>query len=126
MVKVLIIEDDKFLSRIYATKLNKEGIEADFSLNGEEGLKKMKEISPTLVLLDLIMPKLDGFSVLEAIQKDSSLKKIPVIVLSNLGQEEDVKKAKLLGAKDFIVKSDASIQDVVAKIKSYIQATARF
>jgi len=120
MVKVLIIEDDKFLSRIYATKLNKEGIEADFSLNGEEGLKKMKEISPTLVLLDLIMPKLDGFSVLEAIQKDSSLKKIPVIVLSNLRQEEDVKKAKLLGAKDFIVKSDASIQDVVAKIKSYI------
>lgn len=121
MAKVLIIEDDKFLSKIYATKLKKEGIEAEFALNGEEGMKMMKENKPELILLDLIMPKMDGFAVLEEVKKDAKLKKIPILVLSNLGQEEDIQKAKKLGVKDFIVKSDASIQEVVAKIKSHLK-----
>ena len=67
------------------------------------------------------MPKKDGFAVLEEMNADASLKKIPVIVLSNLGQDEDVERAKKLGAKDFLVKSDSSIQEVVAKIKSYLK-----
>lgn len=120
MTHVLIVEDDKFLSKIYATKLKKEGIEADFALDGMSGLEKMKKKTPTLVLLDIIMPKLDGFGVLEAMRNDKDLKKVPVIILSNLGQEEDIERAKELGVTDFIVKSDASIQDVVRKIKAHL------
>ncbi len=119
-MKVLIIEDDRFLSKIYASKLSKEGIEADFALDGEEGIEKAKAEKPKLILLDLIMPKMDGFAVLEAMAADAKLKAIPVIVLSNLGQDEDVERAKKLGAKDFLVKSDSSIQSVVEKIKTYL------
>ncbi len=121
MAKVLIIEDDKFLCKIYATKLTKEGIDAEFGLDGTEGMEKMRAHKPNLILLDLIMPKMDGFAVLEEMKADTSLKKIPVVVLSNLGQESDIAKAKKLGAKDYIVKSDTSIQDVVKKIKSYLK-----
>lgn len=120
MADVLIVEDDKFLSKIYKTKLEKEGIDADFAGNGEEGLKKMKEDKPKVVLTDLIMPEMDGFAMLEAMGKESSLSKVPVLVLTNLGQEEDEKRVKELGAKEFIVKSDASIKEVIDKIKSYL------
>lgn len=121
MADVLIIEDDKFLSKIYKTKLAKEGIDVEFAADGEEGLKKMKSAKPKVILLDLIMPKLDGFGVLEAKKKDAALKKIPVLVLTNLGQDDDAQRAKKLGAKDFIVKSDSSIKDVVEKIKAYLK-----
>ena len=120
MAKVLIIEDDKFLSKIYATKLKKEGVDAEFANDGVEGLEMMRANKPKLILLDLIMPRKDGFGVLEEMHGDAALKKIPVLVLSNLGQESDVVKAKKLGAKDFIVKSDTSIHDVVAKIRTFI------
>lgn len=120
MAKVLIVEDDKFLAKIYKTKLEKEGIDVDFANDGVEGLKKMANDKPKLILLDLIMPKMDGFEVLEAMKKDSELKKIPVLILTNLGQEEDKDRGLNLGAKDFIVKSDASIQEVVDKIKKYL------
>jgi DNA-binding response OmpR family regulator len=119
-MKVLIIEDDRFISKIYASKLSKEGIEADFALDGEEGIEKAKTVHPKLILLDLIMPKMDGFAVLEAMADEKTLKNIPVIVLSNLGQDEDIERAKKLGAKDFLVKSDSSIQAVVEKIKTYL------
>lgn len=120
MGHVLIVEDDKFLSKIYATKLQKEGLEADFAHDGMAGLEKMKKKKPALVLLDIIMPRLDGFGVLEAMRSDKDLKKVPVIILSNLGQEEDIERAKEFGVRDFIVKSDASIQDVVKKIKAHL------
>lgn len=121
MTKVLIAEDDKFLSKIYATKLKKEGIEADIAYDGEEALTKLRASKPTLVLLDLIMPKVDGFAVLEAMHKDPDLKKIPVIVLTNLGQETDMKKCKDLGVKDFVVKANSSIQEVIEMIKKYLK-----
>lgn len=121
MANVLIVEDDKFLSKIYSTKLKKEGIDADFALDGEAGIKKMRESIPHLVLLDLIMPKMDGFAVLREMQGDDALKKIPVVVLSNLGQESDIEKAKEFGVKDFIVKADASIQEVVETIQKYLK-----
>lgn len=120
MADVLIVEDDKFLSKIYKTKLEKEGIEAEFAGDGEEGLKMMKENKPKVVLADLIMPKMDGFAMLEAMHKDEKLKKLPVLVLTNLGQEEDAERVKKLGAKEFIVKSDSSIKGVIDKIKSYL------
>ncbi|MFH1632233.1 MAG: response regulator [bacterium] len=121
MAKVLIIEDDKFLSKIYATKLKKEGIDADFALDGVEGLKKMREDKPSLILLDLILPKKDGFAVLEEMKADPKLKGIPVLILSNLGQESDIERGKKLGAKEFIVKSDTSIQEVISKIRGTLK-----
>jgi len=120
MADVLIVEDDKFLTKIYKTKLEKEGISADFAANGEEGLEKLRASKPKVVLLDLIMPKMDGFQVLEHVQADADLKTIPILVLSNLGQDEDITKAKNLGAKDFIVKSDTSIQAVVDRMREYL------
>lgn len=120
MAQVLIIEDDKFLTKIYKTKLEKDGIEVEFAPDGEVGLEKMRSVSPKVALLDLVMPKMDGFQVLERVQQDADLKKIPILVLSNLGQDEDIQKAKSLGAKDFIVKSDTSIQSVVDRLKPYL------
>lgn len=119
MAHVLIVEDDKFLSKIYLTKLKKEGMDVSIAHDGIEGLKSMREKKPSIILLDLIMPKMDGFGVLEAMHKDKTLSKIPVLVLSNLGQESDIKKAEGYGVKDFIVKSDTSIKDVIDKIKKF-------
>lgn len=121
MPNVLIIEDDKFLSKIYLTKFTKSGMEVRVAGNGEEGLKMMREEKPDVVLLDLIMPKMDGFEVLMEVKNDSSLKTIPILVLSNLGQSDDMQRAKELGAKEFIIKSDISIQDVVTKIEMYLK-----
>lgn len=121
MADILIIEDDKFLSKIYSTKFEKLGIPTDLAVNGQIGLAKMKEDPPKLILLDLIMPKVDGFDVLEEMNKDKKLEDIPVLVLSNLGQESDIERAKKLGAKEFIVKSDTSIADVVTKIQSHLK-----
>ena len=121
MPDILIVEDDKFLSKIYLTKFNKIGLETEIAYDGEEGLEKMRAEKPKLILLDLIMPKMDGFEVLETMNADPELKKIPVLVLSNLGQEADVQRAKKLGAKKFIVKSDTSIQEVVALVKEHIK-----
>ncbi|MFH1711952.1 MAG: response regulator [Patescibacteria group bacterium] len=121
MADVLIVEDDKFLSKIYATKLKKEGIDVEMAFDGEQGLSKMRANKPKLVLLDLIMPKVDGFKVLEDMKKDARLKKIPVVVLTNLGQEVDEKRCKEFGVEEFIVKADASIQEVMLKIKGYLK-----
>ncbi len=121
MGDVLIAEDDKFLAKIYATKFKKIGLKVDIAEDGQQALEIMKKDKPKLLMLDLIMPKVDGFEVLTKMKDDPALKKIPVLVLSNLGQESDIEKAQKLGAKEFIVKSDMSIADVVKKIKSYLK-----
>ncbi|MDD5606569.1 MAG: response regulator, partial [Candidatus Pacebacteria bacterium] len=95
--KLLIIEDHAFLKELIAKKLSQEGHEIIEASDGEEGLKKVKEAKPDLVLLDLILPGIDGFHVLEQIKKDSEISKTPVIILSNLGQKEDIDKGMNLG-----------------------------
>lgn len=115
-MKVLLIEDDRFFRQFYATKLKEQNIEIETAEDGEQGLLKMKITKPDIVLLDLIMPKKDGFSVLKQRYKNSKLKKIPVIVLSTLGQEQDVEMAKELGANDYINKSFFNFDLVMAKI----------
>lgn len=115
--KILIIEDDRFISKMYQTKLDLEGYQVDAAENGMQGLEKAKSFNPNLILLDLLMPELDGFGVLEALRGDESTKNIPVIVMSNLGQEDHVKKAMALGAKTYIVKSQFTPSNVVEKIK---------
>ena len=119
--KVLLAEDDKFISRAYQDGLGRAGFEVISALDGEEALEKIKKTIPDIILLDVIMPEKNGFEVLEEIKADNKLKKIPVIILSNLGQDTDIQKGRELGAVDYLIKSNFSIGEVVEKIKKYVK-----
>ncbi len=118
--KILLAEDDKFLATAMSDKLGREGFEVLHSANGVQALELARSGSPDLILLDLIMPQKTGFEVLAELKLDPKLKKIPVIILSNLGQESDIEKAKSLGAVDYLVKSDVQMKEVVEKIKQVL------
>lgn len=118
---ILIIEDDRFLSSLIKARLDKDGYVVSQAFDGEEGLETLKQTKPDLIIMDLIMPKMSGFEVLEVISTSLSLNKIPVIILSNLAQESDVLKAKQLGATEYFVKIKISIDDLINKIKSAIK-----
>lgn len=117
--KVLIVEDDEHISKVYAIKLLKEGIEVSLARDGEEAMVKVLE-RPDVIILDLMIPKKDGFSVLEDIKKNPELSRIPIIILSNLGQQQDQERAMALGANEYLVKVDYPIQDVIEKVKGYL------
>ena len=119
---ILLAEDDKFISRAYTDGLSRAGFNVIPAMDGNEALAKARENKPDLVLLDLIMPGKNGFETLEELKADSKLKNIPVIVLSNLGQETDIEQAKKLGAADYMVKANYSLQEVIDKIKKYLAA----
>jgi len=119
--KILVIEDDKFLRELISQKLLKEGYEISEAIDGEEGLKKVKEEKPDLVLLDLILPGIDGFEVLSEIKDDPILAQIPVIILSNLGQKEDVEKGLRLGAVDYLIKAHFTPGEIVEKINNALK-----
>jgi len=118
--KILLIEDDPFISRICKNGLERSGFNVITAGEGEEGIKKAREQNPDLILSDLVMPHRNGFETLEQLKKDKQLKDIPIIILSNLGQESDIKKIKELGAIDYLIKSDFKIKEVVEKIKSHL------
>ncbi|OIO46110.1 response regulator [bacterium (Candidatus Gribaldobacteria) CG10_big_fil_rev_8_21_14_0_10_37_21] len=120
MSKILTIEDDKFLRELIKRKLQEVGFEATSASNGEEGLALVKEEKPDLILLDLIMPDMDGFMTLKELQKDHLLASIPVIILSNLGQQDDIDKAKQLGAVDFLVKAHFTPNEIIDKINKIL------
>lgn len=115
--KILLVEDDRFLSEMYATKLTGSGFDVEVAYDGKEGLAKIKEFRPNLILLDIVLPKMDGFEILQKIKKEESLKNIPVIALTNLGQKEEVEKGLQLGASDYIIKAHFTPTEVVAKVK---------
>lgn len=114
---VLVVEDDPFYSKIYKTKLAKEQIESEIVSNGNEAIQAVKAHRPGLILLDLIMPGKDGFETLAELKADPVMKNIPVIVLSNLSQEEDIKRIMDLGATEYLVKANVPIQTVIDKIR---------
>jgi len=118
--KILIIEDEEIVLGLLQKKLSQEGYEVSVARDGEEGLKKMREIKPDLILLDIIMPKMGGFEVMEEMQKDSGLKKILVIVVSNSGQPVEIDKARELGAKDWLIKTEFDPQEVIDKVVKQI------
>ncbi|HZX49657.1 MAG TPA: response regulator [Candidatus Paceibacterota bacterium] len=122
MSKILLIEDDKFLRELIIQKLGKEGYEVEEAPEGEGGLTKMKSGKPDLVLLDLILPGIDGFEVLSKMKEDPELQGIPVIILSNLGQRDDVQKGIDLGAKDYLIKAHFTPGEIVEKIKATLSA----
>ncbi|MDD5696774.1 MAG: response regulator [Candidatus Pacebacteria bacterium] len=115
--KVLIIEDDKFLRELLGKKLAQVGYTAILAINGEEGLEKVKKDKPDIVLLDLILPGINGFEFLEKRKSDPAINSVPVIILSNLGQREDIEKGLKLGAKDFLVKAHFTPQEIVNKLQ---------
>ena len=121
MEKILIIEDDKFLRELIVQKLIKEGYNISEAIDGEEGIKKIKEEKPDLVLLDLILPGIDGFEVLTQMKEDQNITKIPVIILSNLGQKEDVERGLELGAIDYLIKAHFTPGEIIEKIKSVLK-----
>lgn len=118
--KVLVIEDDKFLRELVVQKLTREGFETFEAVDGEDGVKKVKETKPDLVLLDLILPGIDGFEALGRIKEDQELAKIPVIILSNLGQKDDVEKGLKLGASDYLIKAHFTPGEIIAKVRSIL------
>jgi DNA-binding response OmpR family regulator len=120
MAKILLIEDDKFLRELMSRKLINMNYDVAVAMDGEEGLQKIKEEKPDLVLLDLILPGMNGFEVLEKAKNDPETVTIPVIILSNLGQGEDIERGLKLGAKDFLVKAHFTPQEIIAKLNNYL------
>jgi len=118
--KILLIEDDKFLRELMNKKLLTLGYEVVSAADGESGLVMIKESKPDVVLLDLILPGINGFEVLEKAKQDPEIANIPVVILSNLGQGEDIEKGLALGAKDFLVKAHFTPQEIVNKLKNIL------
>ena len=118
--KLLLIEDEDILVDLLQRKLTQEGYEVSVARDGEEGLKLMSEIKPDLILLDIVMPKKGGFEVMEEMQKDKELKKIPIIVISNSGQPVELDQAQKLGAKDWLIKTEFDPQEVIDKVVKQI------
>jgi len=114
--KVLLIEDEEIMINLLQKKLIQEGYQVLIARDGEEGLTMIKEENPDIILLDIIMPKMGGFEVMEEISKDPELKKIPIVVISNSGQPVELDKARELGAKDWLIKTEFDPQEVIEKV----------
>ena len=116
-MKILVIEDEEVLAKVLQEKLEKSGYEIRVASDGEAGLAAAKSFEPNLIILDLLLPKKSGFEVLETLKANQSLSTTPVIVMSNLGEDTDIKRALSLGAVDYYVKSEHPINEIVEKIR---------
>ena len=121
MQKILIIEDDKFLRELIVRKLSQENLDVVEAIDGEDGIKKVKETILDLLLLDLILPGIDGFEVLSKIKEEPATASIPVIILSNLGQREDIERGLKLGAVDYLVKAHFTPNEIIEKVKANLK-----
>lgn len=125
MAKILIVEDDPLISRMYQRVFKFEGFDVEMARNGQEGIDKAKKVKPTIMLLDVMMPKKSGIEVLKELKADKNLKGVPVIVLTNLSGMKDAETAIELGAVKFIVKSDNKPTEVVKQVREIIKASSR-
>jgi DNA-binding response OmpR family regulator len=116
--KVMLIEDDRFLSSLLRARLEKDGVTVDQMFDGENAVERLLTERPDLVVLDLIMPKINGFEVLKAMSLTPGLDRTPVVIVSNLAQDSDIEKARQLGAKAYFVKVKISIDDLIGKIEN--------
>ena len=121
MSKVLLVEDDQFLSSLLKNRFQKEGFEVFLARDGEEALAFLKKDIPHLILLDIILPKKSGFEVMEEMRSNPQLQEAPIIILSNLGQAEDITKGQQLGAIEYFVKAKTSIDELVEKVKEFLK-----
>lgn len=120
--KILVVEDDSFLAGMYVTKLGLEGFTVDLAGDGKEGLKKVQDTKPDLILLDIVLPVMDGFTMLEALKRDPETSATPVILLTNLGQKSDVERGLSLGAADYLIKAHFMPSEVIEKVKRHLRA----
>lgn len=121
IVKVALIEDDHMLSEMYKIKFEKEGFAIVTAADGAEGLEVVQKEQPDIILLDVIMPRMDGFQTLQELRTRGI--QTPVILLTNLGQEEDIKKGRELGATDYFVKSNFTPDAIVAKVRNVLKTS---
>lgn len=119
-IKLVIVEDDKFLRDLIVRKLSSEGFLVKEAKTGEEGLRIIQEDPPQLMLLDILLPGMSGYEVLEAMRKHKQLEDIPVVMLSNLGQKEEIERAESLGAKDFLIKAKYTPGEIVTRVKEIL------
>lgn len=122
---LLLVEDDTFLAGMYVTKLTMEHFTVELATDGQLGLEKAKAMKPDLILLDVLLPKMNGFDVLKSLKADPATKEIPVILLTNLGQKSDVVEGLDLGAADYLIKAHFMPSEVVEKIKQHLAGLRR-
>lgn len=115
---VLLVEDDILISDILARKFSQSGMRVYQALSGKRAFEVLKDVTPDAILLDLVLPEMDGFEILRLLKRDAVLSKIPVIILSNSSEPSDIEKAKSLGALDYFVKIDVPFEEVVARLNS--------
>lgn len=119
--RVFLVEDDLMLSEILVHNLLKNGFLVEHAINGEEALKKIPTFNPDIVLLDILLPGIDGYEVLRRMKADENLARIPVYILSNLGQKEEIEKAQSMGADGYLIKAHSSIEDIIRAIKGAVK-----
>ncbi|MHB8860180.1 MAG: response regulator transcription factor [Minisyncoccota bacterium] len=119
-MKILIIEDEEVLAKVIQEKLERTGDDVAVAADGNAAITVAQSFRPDIIVLDLLLPKRNGFEVLQILKADQQLKMIPVIVVSNLGEESDIKRALSLGAVDYYVKSEHPINEIIEKIKSIL------
>jgi len=118
--KILLIEDEQIIIDILVKKLKKEGYDIVVAMNGNQGLEKMRSQAPDVILLDMVMPQKGGMEVLEEMNKDKGLKKIPVIIISNSGQPVELDRAMTLGVSDWLVKTEFDPEEIIEKVKKQV------
>ena len=116
-IKILLVEDDSFLLSMYSTKFELENFNVIIAEDGEKGWKFAQKEAPDIILLDIKLPKMDGFEVLSELKEDPELSSIPVVILSNLGQKDEIEKGLQMGAEDYLVKAHFTLGEIVEKIK---------
>ncbi len=121
MKSILLVEDDPFLIDVYTTKLKENGFSVEVAVDGDEALRKVKEKKPILMVLDIVLPQIDGWEVLKKIKADPELKNLKIIVLSNLGQKEEVEKGIDLGATKYMIKAHYTPTQVVEEIQKVLK-----
>ena len=122
MKNILLVEDEQFLANLLKSRLEKTGeIKIQIARDGQEALKFLKETKFDLVLLDLILPKLSGFEILETIHSDPRLQNIPVMIISNLGQESDISRGQSLGAVEYFIKAHVSMEELIEQVKKFLK-----
>lgn len=119
--KILLIEDDPFLVDIYTTKLKEAGFKFGVAIDGNEGLKKIKKMRPDLLILDIVLPQTDGWQILKEIKNNKNLKRLKVLVFSNLGQKEEVERGLSLGATTYLIKAHYTPTEVIGEIKKILK-----
>jgi len=124
MTKVLVIEDDKMMADVLTEKLTKTGLTVAYAMDEKSSFQEIDKGIPDIVLLDLILPGISGFDILSKIKSDERTKSVPVIILSNLGSEDDIKKGIDMGADAYLIKANVLVEDIIEKIKEVLQKKA--